>query len=123
MRTSTTAAIAATLATGLAVAVLALWSPTATAGDGRETGRTEPAPVSVGSSGRVDKGSVPPAAPSASPTPAVEEPVTPPPAPVSRAPLQDPDAPVSSPALPYDPGYWTPERMASARPMPMPSPG
>ena len=34
----------------------------------------------------------------------------------------DPNAAVSSPVLPLAPGYWTPERMAEAKPMPMPTP-
>ena len=34
----------------------------------------------------------------------------------------DPNRPVSSPAMPSDAGYWTPERMANAKPMPMPTP-
>ena len=34
----------------------------------------------------------------------------------------DPNAAVSSPVLPLVPGYWTPERMAEAKPMPMPTP-
>ena len=34
----------------------------------------------------------------------------------------DPNAAVSSPVLPFEPGYWTPERMADAKPMPMPTP-
>ncbi len=32
------------------------------------------------------------------------------------------DRSVSSPVMPSDPGYWTPERMANAKPMPMPTP-
>ncbi len=140
MRTSTTAGVAATIAAGLAVALLAVWCPTATAGAGRETAPTQPALVSGSSGGGVDRGSVPPtppsddrvagstaAAPSAqgspSPVPALEEPVANSRPPTSRAASPDPDTAVSSPALPYDPGYWTPERMASAKPMPMPSPG
>ena len=34
----------------------------------------------------------------------------------------DPSGSVGSPAMPVDPGYWTPERMAEAKPMPMPTP-
>ena len=52
-------------------------------------------------------------------------PPPPPVTPSSTAPAahrpENPDAAVSSPALPYDPGYWTPERMANAKPMPMPT--
>ena len=33
----------------------------------------------------------------------------------------DPSGSVSSPAMPFDPDYWTPERMAEAKPMPMPT--
>jgi hypothetical protein len=34
----------------------------------------------------------------------------------------DPSGSVGSPVMPVDPGYWTPERMAEAKPMPMPTP-
>lgn len=34
----------------------------------------------------------------------------------------DPSGSVSSPALTVDPDYWTPERMAEAKPAPMPTP-
>ena len=34
----------------------------------------------------------------------------------------DPNRPVSSPVMPSGAGYWTPERMANAKPMPMPTP-
>ena len=34
----------------------------------------------------------------------------------------DPSGSVGSPMMPVDPGYWTPERMAEAEPMPMPTP-
>jgi hypothetical protein len=34
----------------------------------------------------------------------------------------DPKGSVGSPVMPVDPGYWTPERMAEAQPMPMPTP-
>ena len=34
----------------------------------------------------------------------------------------DPSESVGSPVMPVDPGYWTPERMAEAKPMPMPTP-
>ena len=37
------------------------------------------------------------------------------------APAADPNGSVGSPAMPFDPDYWTPERMAEARPMPMPT--
>ena len=37
------------------------------------------------------------------------------------APAVDPSGSVGSPALPFDPDYWTPERMAEAKPMPMPT--
>lgn len=130
MRTRAKAGIGAAVAAPVAVALLALWSPTATAGDGGEP---------AASSGRVDRGSVPPAPPSDGPlagpgagaprsrgsapdVPAVEEPAPASRPPASGAPAQVPDTSVSSPVLPYDPGYWTPERMASAKPMPMPSP-
>jgi hypothetical protein len=125
MRTSTRAGIAAAVAAGLAVAVLALWNPPATAGGGAETGRIEPASMSVGGGG-TDQGSVPPQAPWRGPAPdvpALPEPIAPVPPPVTDPASPDPNGSVSSPALPYDPGYWTPERMASAKPMPMPSPG
>ena len=121
---------AAVVAT-VAVALLALGSPTATAGDDGEPAAPEPALVVAARSGGVDQGSVPPAPPaplsdgwrgSAPAGPAVEEPVPASRPPASKAPAQDPDTAVSSPVLPYDPGYWTPERMASATPMPMPSP-
>ncbi|HEV3398453.1 MAG TPA: hypothetical protein VG693_04100 [Actinomycetes bacterium] len=123
MRTFTRASLAGAVAAGAAVAVLALWNPAATAGDGGGTGRPEPAPQVVAGYGGDDRGSVPPAGGGAADVPAVTEPVAPS-APVARATQsKDPDTSVSSPALPYDPGYWTPERMASAKPMPMPSPG
>jgi hypothetical protein len=38
------------------------------------------------------------------------------------APARDPAGSVSSPVQTFDPGYWTPERMAEAKPMPMPTP-
>jgi hypothetical protein len=34
----------------------------------------------------------------------------------------DPNGSVSSPVMPVDPDYWTPERMSEAQPMPMPTP-
>jgi hypothetical protein len=37
------------------------------------------------------------------------------------APAVDPSGSVGSPAMPFDPGYWTPERMAEAKPAPMPT--
>ena len=43
------------------------------------------------------------------------------PEPAPRAETPNPDAAVSSPALPYDPNHWTSERMANAKPMPMPT--
>ncbi len=123
----------ATVAAGAAVALLALWNPAASAGDGRETGVREPALMSVGGDGGAQHGSVAPGLPAADdpvagqgsppPVPALQEPVSPSGPPASAAGSKDPDTSVSSPALPYDPGYWTPERMASAKPMPMPSPG
>jgi hypothetical protein len=36
-------------------------------------------------------------------------------------PAVDPSWSVGSPAMPFDPGYWTPERMAQAKPAPMPT--
>src|SRR4051794_2054322 len=38
------------------------------------------------------------------------------------APARDPPGSVSSPVQAVDPRYWTPERMAEAKPMPMPTP-
>ena len=139
MRARTKAGTGAAVAATVAVALLALWSPTAAAGNDGEPAAPEPALVPASSSGGVDQGSVPPAPPSDGPVagpragapssrgsapalPAVEEPVPASRPPASRAPAQDPDTAVSSPVLPYDPGYWTPERMASAKPMPMPMP-
>lgn len=40
-------------------------------------------------------------------------------APASR--VVDPSGSVGSPVMPFDPDYWTPERMAEAKPMPMPT--
>lgn len=34
----------------------------------------------------------------------------------------DPNGSVSSPVMPIEPDFWTPERMAEAQPMPMPTP-
>jgi hypothetical protein len=115
------------VAAALAVTVLALWNPPATAGGGAESGRIEPAPMSAATGNTDDHGSVPPAAPSDTPiaapdVPALPEPIAPSSSPATKPASPDPNSSVSSPALPYDPGYWTPERMASAKPMPMPSP-
>ena len=74
-------------------------------------GPTEPAPsIEPDRGARSGARSGPPPAPVTPGTPAPAAP---------RA--ENPDAPVSSPPLPYDPTYWTPERMADAKPMPMPT--
>ena len=63
-------------------------------------------------------GALEPALPDTAPVP---DPAIPAKAAETRS-ATDPDAPVSSPVMPPDPGYWTPERMANAKPMPMPTP-
>ena len=63
-------------------------------------------------------GALEPALPGTAPVP---DPATPAKAAETQSPT-DPDGPVSSPAMPSDPGYWTPERTANAKPMPMPTP-
>ena len=130
--------MSAVAAATLVAAAVLVGPGLATAGDGGEA-PAEPVPMAaLADDGPPAAAVAPDAAPAvepAEPAPTVNElasvppslPVAdpfqdaPPPARSAPANSVDPDTTVSSPVLPMAPGYWTPERMADAKPMPMPS--
>jgi len=75
------------------------------------TGATDPAPPAKPAERRSDPNTAVSSPPVAKPAPA----------PLPPEARSDPNGSVSSPVMPFDPGYWTPERMANAKPMPMPT--